>query len=154
VTDGKGSAVAVQVANANRNAGWAHNYIHQTNQPFGDELDTDDNPWFNVNNYGLAYGLEPNYVSSPLELTVASISVSLTDQCSIKPCCTVNHPQGLPKFIAQAYGRHGDDGLVHALLGPARVQTQVQGSDVSGELSSLTEETESRVQSILNPLSS
>jgi hypothetical protein len=48
---------------SNRGLGWAHNYIHQTNQPWANELDTSDNPWYNVGNYGLAYGLEPNYVS-------------------------------------------------------------------------------------------
>lgn len=48
-----------------------------------------------------------------------------------KPCCTVNHPQGLPKFVAQAYARNGDNGLVHALLSPARVQTRIADGDVS-----------------------
>lgn len=56
---------------ANKCLGWAHNYIHQTNQPFGNELDTGDNPWFNVNNYGLAYGLEPNYASHQSHVVVA-----------------------------------------------------------------------------------
>lgn len=85
---------------------WAHSYVTQTNQPWARTLEG-DNPFFNVNNYGVVYGLEPNY-----------------------PCCTVNHPQGLPKFISTAYARNGEDGIIHMLLSPTYVDTKIGDSSV------------------------
>ena len=55
---------------------------------------------------------------------------SLTDWVP-DPCCTVNHPQGLPKFVQAAYVTLGDNGLVHALLSPASVTTSVAGGSVT-----------------------
>jgi len=47
------------------------------------------------------FGLEPNY-----------------------PCCTVNHPQGFPKFVANAFVTNQDaTSLVHVYLGPFNVST-------------------------------
>lgn len=43
-------------------AGWSHQYVTQTNQPWARKL-SKDVPFFDVNSYGLIYGLEPNYVS-------------------------------------------------------------------------------------------
>lgn len=77
---------------------WAHQYIAQTNQPISHRLDKV--PFWNVNNVGQTFGLEPNY-----------------------PCCTVNHPQGFPKFLSASFVRNGDNGIGHALLGPATVTT-------------------------------
>lgn len=57
---------------------------------------------------------------------------SLWLTCS-QPCCTVNHPQGLPKFIAQAYARNGKDGIVHALLSPVKVKTMIEGGIINGK---------------------
>lgn len=78
---------------------WAHQYVAETNQPVSHELD--DPPFYNVGNVGQTFGLEPNY-----------------------PCCTVNHPQGYPKFVSNMFSRtHSADGIVHALLGPGSVNT-------------------------------
>jgi hypothetical protein len=49
-----------------------------------------------------------------------------------EPCCTVNHGQGLPKFVTSVYARNGDDGIVHMLLSPASVQTKINDKDVKG----------------------
>lgn len=86
---------------------WAHQYIAQTNQPISHRLD--EVPFWNVNNVGQTFGLEPNY-----------------------PCCTVNHPQGFPKFLSASFVRNGDNGIGHALLGPAIVNTTTKtGVNVS-----------------------
>ncbi|KAB8360817.1 hypothetical protein FH972_024551 [Carpinus fangiana] len=77
---------------------WAHQYMAQPNQGYSRELP--ETPFYNTNNLGQTFGLEPNY-----------------------PCCTVNHPQGLPKFVSNSYVLLGDSGLVHALLSPTSVTT-------------------------------
>jgi len=79
---------------------WAHQYIAQTNQPISHELT--GSPFWNVGPYGQTYGLEPNY-----------------------PCCTVDFPQGYPKFLSASFARHGEDGVAHTLLGPAEVDTTI-----------------------------
>lgn len=85
---------------------WAHQYVAQTNQPVSHELSK--SPFWNVGNLGQTYGTEPNY-----------------------PCCTVNHPQGYPKFLSASFVRHGDSGLAHALLGPSEVTaTTILGARV------------------------
>ncbi|KAE9986374.1 hypothetical protein EG328_005877 [Venturia inaequalis] len=76
---------------------WAHQYLTQPNQPAAKYLS--ETPWWNVNGWGNTYGLEPNY-----------------------PCCTVNHPQGYPKFLSGMFVGVGENGLAHALLGPGRVE--------------------------------
>ncbi|KKZ61401.1 hypothetical protein EMCG_03957 [[Emmonsia] crescens] len=77
---------------------WAHQYIAQINQPVSHEVK--HSPWFNVGSRAQTFGLEPNY-----------------------PCCTVNHHQGYPKFVSSMFVRNGANGIAHALLGPAEVQT-------------------------------
>ncbi|KAL0253124.1 hypothetical protein SLS55_010575 [Diplodia seriata] len=79
---------------------WGRQYVGQPNQGFATELD--ENPFYNVRESGLLYSVEANY-----------------------PCCTVNHPQGLPKFLANAFARVGDSngGIAHMLLSPANVST-------------------------------
>ncbi len=85
---------------------WAHQYVAQTNQPISHELSR--SPFWNVGNLGQVYGTEPNY-----------------------PCCTVNHPQGYPKFLSASFVRQGDSGLAHALLGPSEVTvTTILGARV------------------------
>jgi hypothetical protein len=74
---------------------WAHQYIAQTNQPVSKRLG--ETPFWNVGPWGTMFGTEPNF-----------------------PCCTVNM-QGYSKFIPSLYVRVGNQGLAHAVLGPAQV---------------------------------
>ena len=83
---------------------WAHQYMAQPNQPYSVNLT--DPPFWNTNSLGQTYGLEPNY-----------------------PCCTVNHPQGLPKFLMATYVTVGDNGLAHALLSPASVKIRLSSGN-------------------------
>lgn len=80
---------------------WARQYMAEPNQPWSKNLSM--TPFSNVNTVGQQYTLEGNY-----------------------PCCTVNHPQGYPKFLAASYTQVGSDGLAHALLAPASVNTTLQ----------------------------
>jgi DUF1680 family protein len=77
---------------------WAHQYASQPNQPYAKLLS--DKPFWNVNNKGTTFGQEPNY-----------------------PCCTVNHPQGYPKFLAASWVKVGNDGLGHVFLLPSALET-------------------------------
>ncbi|KAI5793275.1 hypothetical protein EDC01DRAFT_746301 [Geopyxis carbonaria] len=77
---------------------WGHQYVTQVNQPWA--MKTEKEQYANVGVYGTKYGLEPNY-----------------------PCCTVNHPQGFPKFTASSWMTTGTSGLVHALLSPSTLTT-------------------------------
>jgi hypothetical protein len=79
---------------------WAHQYVAQTNQPISHELSKP--PFWNIGPHGQTFGIEPNY-----------------------PCCTVDFPQGYPKFLSASFARDGASGLVHALLSPAEVNTTV-----------------------------
>ena len=92
---------------------WGHQYMAQVNQPWAKNVTQDFYPGekvFTNANVGMAltYGMEPQY-----------------------PCCTVNHPQGYPKFVANSWVKAGDSGLGHALLGPSSVETEVAGGKVS-----------------------
>lgn len=75
---------------------WGHQYMAESNQPYSRDLA--ETPFFNVNTIGQTFGLEPNY-----------------------PCCTVNHPQGFPKFLSASFVGVNANGLGHALLSPANV---------------------------------
>lgn len=86
---------------------WARQYMAEPNQPWSRNLST--TPFSDVNTVGQMYTLEGNY-----------------------PCCTVNHPQGYPKFLAASYVRAGSDGLAHVLLAPANVSVSLQnGANVT-----------------------
>ncbi|KAJ5625302.1 hypothetical protein N7510_001611 [Penicillium lagena] len=84
---------------------WSHQYMTEPNQPFSKNLSA--TPFYDTNTISQTFGVEPNY-----------------------PCCTVNHPQGYPKFTMYSYLKKGDSGLVHALLSPGRVTTQLDGHSV------------------------
>jgi hypothetical protein len=84
----------------------SHQYMTEPNQPFAKNLSA--SPFWNVNTVGQSFGVEPNY-----------------------PCCTVNHPQGFPKFTMYSYLRNGEKGLVHALLSPGQAKTQIDGKNVA-----------------------
>lgn len=88
---------------------WARQYMAEPNQPWSKNLTK--TPFSDVNTVGQMFTLEGNY-----------------------PCCTVNHPQGYPKFLSASFVRSGTSGLVHALLGPASVATTLaNGAKVSVE---------------------
>ncbi|KAF5384254.1 hypothetical protein D9615_003331 [Tricholomella constricta] len=73
---------------------WSRQYLQQQNQIGAKNMNP--NPFPNDGPYSNVFGLEPNY-----------------------PCCTVNHPQGWPKFISNAFLTTPDQkSLVHLYLGP------------------------------------
>ena len=84
---------------------WARQYLTQPNQPFSNNLSA--TPFYDDNSQSQTFGLEPNY-----------------------PCCTVNHPQGLPKFTMYSYLKKGATGVVHSLLSPGHVRTDINGKSV------------------------
>ncbi|KAL7896849.1 hypothetical protein HDV64DRAFT_56747 [Trichoderma sp. TUCIM 5745] len=93
---------------------WAHQYMDSPNQPSALSIIQPDGSVpqvFTTANSGVAttYGMEPLY-----------------------PCCTVNHPQGYPKFVANSWVLH-NGGLAHALLSPSTVTTVVNGGSVTVE---------------------
>ncbi|KAF5377925.1 hypothetical protein D9615_006767 [Tricholomella constricta] len=73
---------------------WSHQYDQEVNQIWAQTMNPA--PWGNNGPDSNVFGFEPNY-----------------------PCCTVNHPQGYPKFWAHSFfsDRAGTT-LIHALLGP------------------------------------
>ncbi|KAH9940880.1 uncharacterized protein BXZ73DRAFT_98712 [Epithele typhae] len=76
---------------------WARQYLQQQNQIAAQNINPfpEDGPYSNV------FGLEPNY-----------------------PCCTVNHPQGWPKFISNSFVTSADgNSLAQVYLGPYSVNT-------------------------------
>ena len=77
---------------------WAHQYVAQSNQPVSQQLER--SPFWNVGPWGQTFGTEPNY-----------------------PCCAVRFSTGLPKWIAAMFVKQGDEGIAHALLGPANLRT-------------------------------
>ncbi|KAK4075655.1 hypothetical protein Trihar35433_2215 [Trichoderma harzianum] len=91
---------------------WSHQYMDQPNQPSALNIIRSDGSVpqvFTTANSGVAttFGMEPLY-----------------------PCCTVNHPQGYPKFVSNSWVSHAG-GLAHALLGPSTVKTVVNGGSVT-----------------------
>ena len=85
---------------------WAHTYGTQPNGPHAQHVN--DYPFWNMMGYALTYGLEPNY-----------------------PCCTVNHVQGYPKFLAASFVQVGSDGIAHVLLGPGTMSLTLSSGAVT-----------------------
>ncbi|KAF9033749.1 hypothetical protein BDZ89DRAFT_1062844 [Hymenopellis radicata] len=84
---------------------WGRQYLQQQNQIAAKNMTPnpfpEDGPESNI------FGLEPNY-----------------------PCCTVNFPQGWPKFITNAFVTTPDRAsLVHVYLGPFNVSTILAGDN-------------------------
>lgn len=78
---------------------WSRQYLQQQNQIAAQTMSP--NPFKNDGPYSNVFGLEPNY-----------------------PCCTVNHPQGWPKFISNAFVVNQDSSsLIHVYLGPFSMKT-------------------------------
>ncbi|KAI2633742.1 hypothetical protein GGS26DRAFT_61096 [Hypomontagnella submonticulosa] len=87
---------------------WSHQYVQQENQPWSRNLSVTPEMWVNVGSYGNVFGLEPNY-----------------------PCCTVNHGQAYPKFLANSFTLTQDGGIAHTLLIPGSVSTSLGNNKVS-----------------------
>ncbi|KAJ3999026.1 hypothetical protein F5050DRAFT_1864201 [Lentinula boryana] len=78
---------------------WSRQYLQQQNQIAAKNMSP--NPFANDGPYSNVFGLEPNY-----------------------PCCTVNHPQGWPKFITNAFVTTADQSsLAQVYLGPFQTET-------------------------------
>lgn len=89
---------------------WQHQYLQQLNQIYVGNMN--QNPFRSDGAYSNVQGLEPNY-----------------------PCCTVNHPAGFAKFITHSWMKTWDKStLVHALLGPSKVTTQMNGGTTNIEV--------------------
>ncbi|ORY68337.1 duf1680 domain-containing protein [Pseudomassariella vexata] len=86
---------------------WSHQYVQQENQPWARNLTKGSSGlWVDVNSYSNVFGLEPNY-----------------------PCCTVNHPQAYPKYLANSFVTTEDGGIAHVLLGPASLSATLGGDN-------------------------
>jgi DUF1680 family protein len=84
---------------------WLHQYLQQMNQVWVHSMGP--NPFATDGPYSNVMGLKPNY-----------------------PCCTVNHSQGFPKFVANAFvTTSGGAALVQAYLAPVCIATTLTGGN-------------------------
>ncbi|KAK0649268.1 hypothetical protein B0T16DRAFT_456694 [Cercophora newfieldiana] len=83
------------------NDAWGHQYMARSNAPWALRQIDRRSLFTTASGMATIFGLEPMY-----------------------PCCTVNFPQGWPKFIARTWART-ETGLVHALLSPSAVNTTI-----------------------------
>ncbi|CAL1715195.1 unnamed protein product [Somion occarium] len=84
---------------------WSRQYLQQQNQIASKDMSP--NPFPNDGSYSNVFGLEPNY-----------------------PCCTVNHPQGWPKFVSNSFVTTPDQkSLVHVYLGPFDTSVTLAGGN-------------------------
>ncbi|KAK7040596.1 hypothetical protein R3P38DRAFT_2513671 [Favolaschia claudopus] len=94
---------------------WSRQYLQQQNQIAARNMST--NPFANDGEpYSNVFGLEPNY-----------------------PCCTVNHPQGWPKFITNSFVTTPDNlSLVQVYLGPFSTSVTLgSGNTVTANVATL-----------------
>nr|GAT44424.1 predicted protein [Mycena chlorophos] len=83
----------------------AHQYDQQVNQIWAQAMDPP--PWGDNGPNSNVFGFEPNY-----------------------PCCTVNHPQGYPKFWSHSfYTAAADNAIVHVFLGPLSLSTTLPNNN-------------------------
>ncbi|KAI1136929.1 hypothetical protein F5Y05DRAFT_419845, partial [Hypoxylon sp. FL0543] len=92
---------------------WSRRHIDQPNQPFA-RIDSIGSNIFSTANDG--------------RVTIFSLE-------SVSPSSTVNFPQGVSKFLTHSWAKVGSTGLIHALLGPSKVNTKIAGKDVTVECS-------------------
>ncbi|KAI0014561.1 hypothetical protein F4780DRAFT_774127 [Xylariomycetidae sp. FL0641] len=94
--------------------GWAHQYMGQPNQPAAQFAAGWD--LFTTADSGRAtvFGLEPFY-----------------------PCCAVNFPQGLPKFLTHSWART-EQGVAHVLLAPSRVRATLADGEAEADVECAT----------------
>ncbi|KAK7453926.1 hypothetical protein VKT23_011439 [Stygiomarasmius scandens] len=84
---------------------WGRQYLQQQNQIAAKNMTP--NPFPEDGPYSNVFGLEPNY-----------------------PCCTVNFPQGWPKFITNAFLKTIDGkSLIHLYLGPFNTEVMLDDSN-------------------------
>ncbi|KAF9528370.1 hypothetical protein CPB83DRAFT_854495 [Crepidotus variabilis] len=84
---------------------WSRQYLQQQNQIASKNMSP--NPFPNDGAYSNVFGLDPNY-----------------------PCCTVNFPQGFPKFISNAFVTTPDGAsLVQVYLGPFNTNANLQNGN-------------------------
>src|SRR3569833_2960683 len=88
---------------------WAHQYMDQPNGPWAVNHIEHGSVYTTAHGASTVFGLEPQY-----------------------PSCTVNFPQGYPKFLVNCWGRTESGGLVHALLSPSTVTTTVRADGSGG----------------------
>ncbi|EIW84902.1 hypothetical protein CONPUDRAFT_117150 [Coniophora puteana RWD-64-598 SS2] len=92
---------------------WSRQYLQQQNQVAAQNMV--NNPFPQDGPYSNVFGLEPNY-----------------------PCCTVNHPQGWPKFVSNAFVTTPDgNSLVQAYLGPFSTSTSLNGNNVQVDVDTM-----------------
>jgi len=104
---------------------WSHEYVTQMNQPWAKRFENDHKPYFNTNPSANSFGMDTNYVSSPALLNIS------TRLIQNKPCCTVNHVQGYPKFFQSSFVTKGSNTLVHQYLVPGKVTTKLGKSQLT-----------------------
>ena len=79
----------------------------------------------NFSAYSNVFGLEPYYPYVSWYRSMHSLS---TRAVCVRRCCTVNHPQGYPKFITNSFVTNGDKTLlVQTYLGPLTASTTLAG---------------------------
>jgi hypothetical protein len=110
---------------------WAHQYMDQPNAPWTN----------NTGDMGNSYGrpvfttdgdLRKSY--GPPVFTTADIGVATVFGMEPQyPCCTVNYPQGYPKFLTHSWATIGKSGIAHTLLSPSIITTTISGHQVSVE---------------------
>ena len=116
---------------------WSHQYVQQENQPWSRNLTQGTKGlWTNGGPLGqrLWLGAGLCNISCLLPLFPPQRKTLIKHP---QPCCTVNHPQAYPKFLANSFALTEDGGIAHVFLGPAALRTTL----ADGNKASITAET-------------